>query len=302
MRTRTLFLILIFVSGSDVEGLAQDLEPRAYSAAPIGTRFIVAGVARSTGDVLVDPGAPIQDIHAETNLATVGVGGTFSFFGRTGLALAAFPYAWSTVSGRVGETAAEVTRSGLADPRMKFSVNLIGGRALKRSEFGREKRPTIVGASITVAPPLGQYDPVKLVNLGANRWGFKPEAGISHAIGNWTVDGYAGVWMFTANNKYFTGSSVRSQDPIYAFQAHASYTFKPRLWLAFDTTWYTGGQTIVDGVEKGTLQRSTRLGATLSIPLMRQQSVKVAVSKGAATRAGADFTTVSAAWQISWLN
>ena len=156
--------------------------------------------------------------------------------------------------------------------------------------------------SLTVAPPLGQYDPVKLVNLGANRWGFKPEAGISHLVGNWTIDGYAGVWMFTANDKYFTGSSIRTQRPIYAFQAHGSYTFKPRLWLAFDTTWYTGGQTVVDGVETGVLQRSTRLGATLSIPLMRQQSVKVAVSKGAATRAGADFTTVSAAWQISWLN
>jgi hypothetical protein len=282
--------------------MAQDLEPRSYSATPVGTNFILVGAARSTGDVLVDPSLPVEDVHATSNFATVGAGTTFSFFGRTALIVGAFPYAWSTVSGRVGESAASVSRSGLADPRIKLSVNLLGGRALTPSEFSRAKRPTIAGVSLTVAPPLGQYDRNKLINLGANRWAFKPEAGVSHLIKNWTFEGYFGAWLFTENSEYYPNSSVRKQDPIYAIQAHASYTVKPRLWAAFDATWYTGGTAIVDGVAGANRHRNSRVGATLSVPLTPQQSVKVGVSKGATTRAGADFTTLSAAWQYSWFD
>jgi hypothetical protein len=153
-----------------------------------------------------------------------------------------------------------------------------------------------------VSPPLGQYDPAKLVNLGANRWSFKPEAGISHPINKWTVDGYIGVWLFTTNDAYYTGSSVRTQDPIVAFQGHTSYTFKPRLWVAFDATWYSGGTVALNGTKQGNLQRNTRIGSTLSLPLTQKQSVKIAVTKGATTRAGSDFTTFSGVWQFSWFN
>ena len=38
-------------------------------------------------------------------------------------------------------------------------------------------------AALTWIIPAGQYDRTKLVNLGANRWSFKPEAGISRAAG-----------------------------------------------------------------------------------------------------------------------
>lgn len=304
MNARRAALVIVVLGTISLSGQvrAQDLEPRAYSATPIGANFILVGAARSTGDVLVDPSAPVEDVEARTNLATIGAGTTFSLFGRTALILGAFPYAWSTVSGRVGETAASVSRSGLADPRIKLSVNLLGGRALTPSEFARARRPTIVGVSLTVSPPLGQYDRNKLINLGANRWAFKPEVGFSHLINKWTVEGYVGAWLFTENTQYYPSSSVRTQEPIYAIQAHASYTVKPRLWAAFNATWYTGGTAIVNGVRGENLQRNTRVGATLSVPLTLQQSVKVGVSKGATTRAGSDFTTLSAAWQYSWFD
>jgi hypothetical protein len=221
-------------------------------------------------------------------------------FGRTALVVAALPYVWADASGRIGEAAARATRSGLGDPRIKVSVNLLGGRALTPLEFARTPRSTIIGASIGVAPPLGQYYRTKLVNLGANRWSFKPEIGMSHFIGNWTIDGYAGVFLFTRNDEFYTGTSRRTQQPIIAVQAHASYTMRPRLWIAFDSTWYSGGTTIVDGVEKADLQRSSRVGVTTSMPLGRRHSLKFSASSGATTRVGADFTTFAAAWQVSW--
>lgn len=298
LSAKAFLLVAGFISSAGI-AVAQDLEPRAYAASPVGANFLVVGGGRSSGDVLIDPSLPLEDVQASVNSAFLGAGTTFAFFGRTALFVAAFPYAWVTATGNVGESAREVSRSGFADPRIKLSVNFVGGRALTLREFSNAERPTIVGASFTVVPPLGRYDRSKLVNLGANRWSFKPEVGISHPLGNWTVDGYAGVWLFTANDEFYTGSSLRTQQPIFAFQGHASYTLKPRLWVAFDATWYSGGVTTVDGIEKADLQRSTRVGATLSLPLTSQQSLKFAFSKGATTRVGSDFTTVSAAWQLT---
>ena len=246
---------------------AQDLEPRAYTAAPIGLNFIVAGLGRSSGGVVVDPSLPVDDVEAVVGSLTVGGGTTFSLLGRSALLLGALPIARARASGRIGEDARSITRMGLADPRFKLSVNLLGGRALKPSEFARARRPTIAGVSLSVVTPGGQYDRTRLINLGANRWSFKPEFGISRAIRRWTIEGYAGVWLFTTNDTFYTGSSIRTQDPIAALQGHASYTIRPRLWVALDGTWYSGGSTTVDGVAKGDLQRNSRLGATLSVPI-----------------------------------
>ena len=293
--------LTIAVLATSVPLAAQDLEPRAYAAAPIGLNFVVAGLGRSSGGVLVDPSLPLEDVNATVGTAVIGGATTFSLFGRTALALGVLPIAHAEATGRIGEDARSATRNGLADPRFKLSVNLLGGRALKPSEFVRSQRNTIAGVSLSVVSPGGQYDNQKLVNLGANRWAFKPEFGVSHAIRRWTIDGYAGVWLFTANDSFYPGASLRTQDPVVAVQAHASYTMRPRLWVAVDGTWYSGGTTSVDGVNKGDLQRNSRLGATLSLPITRRQSAKVAFSTGATTRVGADFNTVAATWQITWL-
>jgi hypothetical protein len=281
---------------------AQDLEPRAYTAAPIGLNFVVAGLGRSSGGVVVDPSLPIEDVNARVGTAVIGAATTFSLFGRTALALGVLPIAHAEATGRIGEDSRTATRNGLADPRFKLSVNLLGGRALEPREFVRTPRNTIAGVSLSVVTPGGQYDRTKLVNLGANRWAFKPEVGLSHAIRRWTLEGYAGVWLFTANDAFYTGSSVRTQEPVKALQGHVSYTLRPRLWFAFDGTWYSGGTTTIDGVDKGDLQRNSRVGATASLPITARQSVKVAYSTGATTRIGADFNTVAVTWQLTWLS
>ena len=118
--------------------------------------------------------------------------------------------------------------------------------------------------------PTGEYDRTKLINLGTHRWGFKPEVGLAVPIGRWDVDAYAGVWLFTANDDFFPGGLERTQDPILAIQGHVSYTFKPRLWLAVDSTWYSGGKSQVAEGEPGAAVNNSRLGATLSIPASRR--------------------------------
>jgi hypothetical protein len=295
-----LISIVLFLSALSVA--AQDLEPRAYAASPIGVRFLLGSFGRSSGGVVLDPSLPVEDVQAVVDSVVVGAGTTFALFGRTALLVAAIPYAWAEATGRIGEQAAEIHRSGLADSRLKLSVNLLGGKALTPREFARARKPTIVGVSVTVQPPTGQYYNTKLINLGTNRWAFKPEVGVSRAINRWTVEGYAGAILFTTNDEFYPGASVRTQDRVLALQGHVSYTLRPRAWAAFDATWYTGGTTTVNGMLNADLQRNSRLGATISFPLADRQSIKVGYSTGATTRFGGDFNTLAVAWQLTWLD
>jgi hypothetical protein len=149
--------------------------------------------------------------------------------------------------------------------------------------------------------PVGEYNPQKLINIGTNRWAFKPELGIAHPIGRWFLEGYAGVWLFTDNDNFF-GGQHREQDPLASFQAHVSYTFRPRLWVAFDATHYSGGRTTLNGVPSDNRQANLRVGLTLSVPAGARQSVKLSWSEGAATRIGGDFTSIGIAWQYAWFD
>ncbi len=294
---RIVLLIVSLLAGSSIR--AQELEPRAYSPNPVGINFILTSYGQSIGGVLFDASLPFSDVDAHLDNVMLGYGRAFDVFGRSTTVLLAVPYVWGDISGNVGEDRREISRSGLADTRFKLSINLLGGPALSPAEFAARKPDTTLGASLSIVAPTGEYDPSKLINIGSNRWAFKPELGVSHPIGPWFLEASAGVWLFTSNDDFY-GGRKREQDPISALQLHASYTFRPRLWLAANATYYEGGRTTVDGQRRADLQANLRVGLTLALPLGRQQTIKLAWSEGASTRIGGDFTTYSIAWQYLW--
>jgi hypothetical protein len=276
------------------------MEPRSYSPNPTGIQFLALAYGRTTGGVVTDASLPITDIDARLNSGSVGYGRTFALFGRSALATVGLPYVKGDVSGNVGEARREITRSGLADARLRVSMNLIGGPSMTPQEFARRTPQTTLGMSLTVAPPVGQYNSQKLINLGANRWAFKPELGVSYPHDRWYFEGYLGVWLFTDNDDFF-GGSRREQDPITTLQTHIVYTLQPRLWLAFDANFYRGGRTTVNGARKADLQSNSRVGLTASVPIGANQSLKLTWTDGATTRIGSDFTTLGVAWQYTWI-
>jgi hypothetical protein len=290
-------LTLVFGLGLSAPATAQSLEPRAYSPAPVGLNFIVIGYTNSQGGVVLDPSLPISDISARINIMTGGLSRTFGLFGRQASASLVLPYVWGDVSGNVGEERRAITRSGLGDVVGRFALNLVGGPALTMKEFLARRETMALGMSVVVTAPTGQYSPEKLINLGTNRWAFKPELGFTVPVGKWNFDTYAGVWIFTPNDAFYPGATRRTQDPLWAFQVHVSYTFLPGLWLAADGTYYTGGRSTLDGVQKDDRQSNTRIGVTASVPLSRTMAVKASAAKGAAVRVGQDFTTLSVAAQ-----
>jgi hypothetical protein len=294
-------LALLCISSRPVR--AQDLEPRAYSASPVGTTFAGIGFGRSAGDITFDPTIPITNVNGTFYTPVLGLGQTFALFGRQALLTASLPYAWGTITGDVGEQSGSITRSGLADVKARFSVNLYGNPAMTPREFAqRDHHSFIIATSLTLDAPSGQYSGTKLINLGTNRWAFKPEIGASLPIRKFYFDLYAGAWLYTANSDFYPGGQRRTQDPLTTLQAHVSYNFRRNLWAAFDSTWYGGGATTVNGGQPSERQSNSRLGATLSLPLIHNQSLKIAYSSGVTGTIGASFNTVSIGWQYVWFD
>jgi hypothetical protein len=289
-------LTAVLVSVGSANG--QELEPRAYSPSPSGTSFLVVSATRSSGGVFTDASAPLTDVDAEVGILGLSIGHTFALLGRSAMVLGVVPVTWGQASGQIGEDRREASRRGLADPRVRLSMLFLGSPPATPEAFARRRRQPVLGASLTVVMPVGQYDSTKLVNLGSNRWSLKPEVGLSLPAGRWTFDGYAGVWWFTDNGAYYPGPSRRHQDPVIAVQGHVSYTLGRRAWIAANATWYGGGQMQVNDLPTADPYRNSRLGATWAIPLGMRQSLKISYSAGAATRVGADFKTISGAWQL----
>jgi hypothetical protein len=279
---------------------AQEMEPRSYSPNPVDVSFFIVAFTRSTGGVLTDPSLPVDDVEAEVDATALGFGRTFGLFGRSASIGLVQPRISGHFTGTLDGEDAEASRSGIGDTKFKFTANLLGAPALGAAEFARRTPQTTLGASLTVSAPTGEYHGDKLINVGTNRWALKPEIGVSHPVGRWTFEAIAGAWFFQDNDEFF-GGRHREQDPLASIQGHVGYTFRPRLWVAFNATYYDGGRTTIDGVKKDDRQSNSRYGITLSVPVAQRQSLKVNWNDGASTRFGSDFSTWGIAWQYMML-
>jgi hypothetical protein len=292
-------LVMIALAAGATSAPAQDLEPRAYSNTPIGLNFLLAGYSYVEGGVAVDPSLPLKDAHISVNGATLAYARSLDASGHSAKFDVVLPYAWLSGTAEFAGQSKERMVAGLADPRFRFSVNFYGAPALSVKEFADYRQDLIVGASVSVWAPLGQYDATKYVNLGSNRWSVKTELGVSKASGAWTLEVIPAVTFFTDNTN-FVGGNTRAQDLIYSMQAHVIYHLSSGAWMALDGTYYTGGQTRTNGVSDADRESNSRAGVTLALPVDRSNSVKLYASTGISTRTGSDFNIFGIAWQYRW--
>jgi hypothetical protein len=293
----TLGAVLLLVLPAHVS--AQELEPGAYWPIPRGLNILTVVNSFNWGDVAFDPAAPIDDASARVNTTAFSYTRAFKLGGRSANFGAVVPVVTGHVEGLYLGEPAEVDRFGPGDPRIRVAVNLYGAPAMTPPQFVKYQQRTLVGVSITVAPPLGQYDSTKLINLGTNRWSYKPEVGFSRTNGKWVLEAMAGAWIFTDNDD-FIGGRTREQDPIGAVQVHVTYRFQRGMWLAADANYFTGGKTTIGGKQNLDLQRNSRIGATFSRALDRHQAIRMSVSRGAYTTIGADFTSIAVGYNYAW--
>jgi len=287
------------VIASPVELRAQEIEPRAYSNAPVGVNFFVGGYAYTRGGIATDDSLPITNPHLHTSNAVVGFAHVLDLWGMSAKVDAIVPYTWLSGSAEYQGAPLQRIVNGFSDPAFRLSVNLYGAPALSLPEFASYRQDLIIGASLRVFAPWGQYDASRLVNIGTNRWAFKPEIGISKAIDPWTFEFTAAATLYTDNNDFYGGNTV-SRDPLYSFQGHAIYSFSNGMWGSLDATYFTGGRTTLNGTLSADLQQNWRLGATLAIPVDRRNSVKLYASSGVSARTGNNYDLLGLAWQYRW--
>ncbi len=308
MRLALKLVSLMAVVACSVHGLiAQDLAPRAYVITPLHSNAVTVTWTFYDGSINFNGALPVADATGTYSVPILSYYHSFNFFGRSANVVATLPYGVGNFRGTVNGAGEHLYRSGLVDSVFRVSVNLKGAPAMPVQEFVKWKQKMLLGASLKVIAPTGQYDPTKLINWGTNRWSFKPEFGYSQRWGKVVLDGYLGVWFFTTNsdfwsrNIYYAGTRSQSQEPIGSLEGHLGYDFKPRLWASLDGNFWFGGKTKVNGVENPlSEQQNSRLGGTVGIPITKHQSLKFAYSNGTYIRFGGNYQNVTAAWQYSW--
>lgn len=289
-------LVLLFLAGW---AGAQALEPRFYSNAPTGMNFLLGGYIYSYGGVAFDPALELDDAKLNIHTPFIAYARSLGVWGKSAKFDISVPY--SDLSGTATQNGNPISRdvNGFNDPQFRVSVNFIGAPALSMKEFMAYQQDFVMGASLKMTAPFGQYDNTKLVNIGQNRWSFTPELGMSKTFGPLIFEVAGAVTLYTENDDV-AGKKTLEQDPVYSVQGHLVYTFPKNIWMALDATYYTGGETTVSGVEKDNRLSNSRLGITFAFPMNKRNSIKVYASDGISKRTGSDFSVAGVAWQYRW--
>jgi hypothetical protein len=291
------FVVVLASAGRGA--LAQQLEPRAYSNVPVGMNFLIGGYAYFNGSVVSDSSVDVRDANLTAHATVLAYARALDVGGKSAKFDVVLPSATISGSALVNGVPQARDIAGFGDPSLRFTYNFYGAPALRLPEFARYKQDLIVGASLQVTAPFGQYNPQRLVNIGTNRWAIKPEIGLSKASGAYTLEAAAAVAFSTDNGNYFGGKTLQ-RDPVYAIQGHLIHSLRSGRWFALDGTYYFGGRTTVNGVQKDDELANWRIGFAVGLPVDRHNSIKVFGSSGVAVRTGTDFKTIGMAWQYRW--
>ncbi len=278
---------------------AQDLEPRTYSNIPVGQNFLGVGYAYSEGEINPAPSVPLKDIEITMKTTVAAYVRSLDLWGRAGK----FDAAWARVcmdgSGFINGQFVAGDRCGTADPTVRLSYLFYGAPAMDMKEFRNSPSGRVIGVSLRVDMPLGDYNNENLINSGSNRWTFKPEIGISNRWDRISFEGALAARLFTDNDNFY-GDVTLEQDPLYQLQSHLIYDLTKGRWISLNGNYFWGGRTSKDGAKGDDLQKNSRIGLTFALPLNAQNSLKFYASRGLVTNIGNDSDTLGVVWQYRW--
>jgi len=262
---------------------AQDLEPRRWTHLPVGTHFVAAGGAFTDGELRFDPVLRIEDATVEMVSGALSYLRAFGLFGMSARADLLVPFQHGRWEGLLDGQPADLQRTGFADPRLRVSLNLFGAPALPAGDFpayyANRAHHTTGGVALSIGFPVGHYLEDKLINLGQNRFVFRPQAGVVHTRGRFSYELTGSVFLYTENDAFFDGSTL-AQDGIYALQAHFVYLHSARLWASAGVAYGWGGESTVDGEEKNDRKELTLTALSLGYGLTRRSRIGLTLGLG----------------------
>jgi hypothetical protein len=259
--------------------------------------FFLSGYGFSDGDVLLEASSPIEGAEITAHNLVLAYARSLKLGSDAGKVDVVLPYGWASGHATLDGRTVYRNVNGPGDPSVRFTWNFFGAPALSAGAFRDYRADWIVGVSLRVGVPLGQYDESKLLNIGTNRWSFKPELGVSKTWRHWIFESATAVGLFTENEEYL-GTRHREQDPVLAQQLHGIRSFESGFWIGLDATYYSGGRTTVDGTRNDDEQSSSRAGLTVAVEVNRRNTVKFYASTGTTARVGGDFDAAGFLWQI----
>ena len=282
LKLASLFLTLLALSISP--SYAQEIEARTYSNAPIGINFLSAGVVQAKTNNY----SLTSEVMSLTHIFDAG--------GQSGKITLVLPYAKFSGTKNVNGSTVNASTEGLSDPIIKAAFNLYGAPALTLDQFKDYQQDLIVGVSLAASVPWGKYDDNQIINVGANRWFVQPGLGVSKALGPWRLE-LAGAGIFYTSNTDFMGGNSLSQNPVYSTQTHAIYYFQNTAWVSMDATYFTGGQSYLNGNPISNSQENWRFGSTASYPINKHNSIRLSASTGVYSRTNNSYDLYGISWQ-----
>jgi len=231
---------------------AQQLEPRRWGHLPIGTNFAGAGYAYTEADISDAPAFRLENVQMKLNTWAGKYIRSFELLGHTARAEVIQGYQEGSWNGLLDGSPASTSRNGWTDTTARFAVNVVGAPPLRGKEYasyraGRDVE-TIVGVALAVDLPTGEYVKERLINLGRNRFVFRPQIGVVHRRGPWSMELTGSAWFYTDNDSFFNGNKLENE-PFFTVQGHLVYTFRPGLWAGLGAGYGYGAQSTVNGVE-----------------------------------------------------
>jgi hypothetical protein len=281
---------------------AQDVEPRRWSSLPLGINVVGAGYAYTWGDVFFDPLLGAEDVIYTGNTFVASYVRPFALGNKLARVDILLPVSFSRWEGLLNGVPTSVNRNGLADPRVRLSLNLTGPPPLGPKELQeyRAAHPvfTTFGVSLAITVPLGQYSNSKLINLGGNRFVIRPQAGFVHYWGPWSYELTTSLILFTKNNDFFNDGELK-QRPLFAFQTHLIRQFKKHYWGSISAGHNQGAASIVNQQFNDDRRENFVGAASIGTSFAGNQGLKLAyVYSKTLQDVGATTNTVLLAWSI----
>ena len=279
---------------------AQDLEPRRWTHLPTGTNNLALGYAGQEADIHFNPLIGITDGSADINAWLGRYSHAFDWAGRTARVDIMLPYISGNWKGLVdGEPGSRTIRNG-GDPKLRLSMIFYGAPALQGREFrtflAENPVRTTVGASVAVSLPLGSYDEDELINIGRNRYALRPQVGMLHQRGPWSLELTGSVFLFSDNTE-FIDSTTLSQKPIWALQGHVTRSFESGFWIGAGVSYAAGGKVDLDTNRLEYEVDNGLWNLVGSYRITDRHSVMLAWQQG---RTQVDVGTDTDSWLLSW--
>lgn len=291
-------LVLLGFPGS-LDG--QFTDPRAYDSAPVGTNQLELAYVYARANASIDTSLIVAGAELKLNQGTIDYSRYFSLIRRVAWVEATVPFAG--LGGSVTGANISGSRIGFGDTSYEFAILLKGAPALSVAQFANYKPATTLGLSLTVTAPTGLYGADKILNLGSDRWAFKPEIALSHPFGprqKWEFDAYGSAYFFTDNRAYHR-VEILQQRPLPGIEGHISYAFTPGFSASFDTRYSFAGETFVDGLNQSNAQQNLLLGSELTVsPGSQNNYLVLEFAKAVAHRNGPAWAGVGVRYVFSW--